>query len=113
VPLSWGFDTWSGCRELDRENPSLTVTGPCIWHDSGTNLSRRQPATTAVRPTDQARVCLVVPQPACAPSAWEAAITSCGAVAASSPGAADSSVRRTGWRGDAPWPLRAAGAVGH
>ena len=32
-----------------------------IWHDSGTNLSRRQSATTAGASTDCARVCLAAP----------------------------------------------------
>jgi hypothetical protein len=56
VPLTWGFDTWSGCRELDRKAPSLTVAYPCIWHDSGTDLRRRQSATTAAASTCHARV---------------------------------------------------------
>jgi hypothetical protein len=42
----------------------LTVTDPSIWHGCGTNLSRRQSATTVGAPTDQARVCLAAPPPA-------------------------------------------------
>jgi hypothetical protein len=42
----------------------LTAADPCIWHGCGTNLSRRQSATVAGAPTDQARVCLAVPPPA-------------------------------------------------
>jgi hypothetical protein len=42
----------------------LTVANPCIWHGCGTNLSRRQSATAAGAPTDQARVCLAAPPPA-------------------------------------------------
>lgn len=38
----------------------------CIWHGSGTKLSRRKPATTEGAPTDQARVCLAAPPPASA-----------------------------------------------
>jgi hypothetical protein len=44
----------------------LTVAAPCIWHGCGTNLSRRQPATTACASTDQARVCLAALPPASA-----------------------------------------------
>jgi hypothetical protein len=44
----------------------LTVADPCIWHGCGTNLSRRQPATTPGAPTDQARVCLAAPPPSSA-----------------------------------------------
>jgi hypothetical protein len=62
-PLTWGFDTWSGCRELDRETPPLTVAAPCIWHGNGMNLSRRKPATTAGAPADHARVCLASAPP--------------------------------------------------
>jgi hypothetical protein len=40
----------------------LTAADPCIWHDSGTNLSRRQSATTAAALTDDARVCFAVPR---------------------------------------------------
>lgn len=65
-PLTWSFDTWSGCGELDHETTPLTVVAPCIWHGSGTNLSRRQSATTAGASTDQARVCLAAPPPASA-----------------------------------------------
>lgn len=54
--LSWGFSTWSGRCQLDRETLPLTVADPCIWHSSGTNLSQRQSATTAGAPTDHARV---------------------------------------------------------
>jgi hypothetical protein len=64
--LTWSFDTWPSHRELDRETPPLTVTDPWIWHGSGTNLSRRQSATTASAPNDHARVCLAVPPPASA-----------------------------------------------
>jgi hypothetical protein len=42
----------------------LTVADPCIWHGCGTNPSRRQSATTAGAPTDQARVCLAAAPPA-------------------------------------------------
>lgn len=65
----------------------------CFWHGSGTNLCRRQSATTTGA-TDQARVCLAAPPPASAtlsvpsqssndgwhmltvpePSTWEVAI---------------------------------------
>jgi hypothetical protein len=51
---------------LGCEAPALTVADPCIWHGCGTNLSRRQSATTAGAPTDQARVCLAAPPPASA-----------------------------------------------
>lgn len=61
MPLSWRFDTWSGCRELDREITLSTVTDPCIWHGSGTNLSRRKPAMMEGASTEHARVCLVAP----------------------------------------------------
>lgn len=64
--MTWGFDDWRDARQLDCQNPWLTVADRCIWHDSGTNLSRRQPATTAGAPTDHARVCLVAPPPASA-----------------------------------------------
>jgi len=50
-----------GCRQLDREVTTLTVADPCIWHDSGTGLSRRQLATMAGSTTWQARVCLLHP----------------------------------------------------
>jgi hypothetical protein len=43
------------------------VADPCIWHGCGTNLSRRQSATTAGAPTDQARVCLAAPPPVFTP----------------------------------------------
>lgn len=66
MPVPWGFDDWRDARQLDRQAPSLTVVGPCIWHGSGTNLSRRQPATTAGASTDRARVCLAAPPPALA-----------------------------------------------
>lgn len=46
---------------LDRGAPVLTVADPCIWHGSGTNLSRRQPATTAGAPTSQACVLRCTP----------------------------------------------------
>lgn len=59
--LTWSFDTWPGYREFDREAPLLTVAAPCIWHGSGTNLSRRQSATTTGAPIDHARVCLAAP----------------------------------------------------
>jgi len=45
-------------RLLNRKAPVLPVTDPCIWHGCGTNLNRRQSATMAGPPTDQARVCL-------------------------------------------------------
>lgn len=61
MPVTWGFDDWRDDQQLDLQTPSLTVADRCIWHDSGTNLSRRQPATTAGAPADQARVCLAVP----------------------------------------------------
>ena len=44
--------------------PVLTAADPCIWHGCGTNLSRRQSATTVGAPTDQARVCLAALPPA-------------------------------------------------
>lgn len=93
--LSCSFAGRRSGRLLDREATVLTVTAPCIWHGCGTNLSRRQPATTTGAPTDQARVCLAAPPPASTtlpalstrashdgrhvltvpyPSAWEAAI---------------------------------------
>jgi hypothetical protein len=37
------------------------VADPCIWHDGGTNLSRRPIATTAGAPTDHACVYLAEP----------------------------------------------------
>lgn len=55
--LSCGFAGRGSGRVLDRGVPVLTVIDPCIWHGCGTNLSRRQSATTAGAPTDQARVC--------------------------------------------------------
>lgn len=62
--LTWSFDTRSVCRELDCKTLLLIVADPCIWHGSGTNLSRRKSATMVGQPTMQARVCLVVPPPA-------------------------------------------------
>ena len=59
--LSCGFAGRRSGRLLNRRASVLTVADPCIWHGSGTNLSRRQSATTAGAPTDQARVCLAVP----------------------------------------------------
>lgn len=91
--LGCGFVGRGSERLLDRGAPVLTVTDPCFWHGCGTNLSRRQSATTAGAPTGQARVCLAAPPPASAtlpvpsirasrngrhmltapePSAWEA-----------------------------------------
>ncbi len=63
MPVTWGFDDWRDAQQLDRQTPSLTVADRYIWHDSGTDLSPRQPATMAGALADQARVCLVVPQP--------------------------------------------------
>jgi hypothetical protein len=54
----------------DRGAPVLTVADPYIWHACGTNLSRRQSATTAGAPTDQARVCLAAPPPVAATSLY-------------------------------------------
>lgn len=62
--LSCGFAGRGSGRLLDRRAPVLTVADPCIWHGCGTNLSRRQSATTVTAPTDQARVCLAAPPPA-------------------------------------------------
>jgi hypothetical protein len=59
--LSCGFVGRGSGRLLDRGAPVLTVVDPCIWHGCGTNPSRRQSATTAGAPTDQARVCLAAP----------------------------------------------------
>jgi hypothetical protein len=64
--LSCGFVGRGRVRLLDLNPPVLTVTDPCMWHGSGTNLGQRQSATTAGAPTDQARVCLAVPPPASA-----------------------------------------------
>lgn len=64
--LSCGFTGQGRGRVLAHEAPMLTVAAPCIWHGCGTNLSRRQPATTACASTDQARVCLAAPPPASA-----------------------------------------------
>jgi hypothetical protein len=50
-------------RQLDRMTPPLTLADLCIWHGCGTDLSRRQLATTEGASTDQARVCLAVPPP--------------------------------------------------
>jgi hypothetical protein len=63
--LSCGFAGRGSGRLLDRVAPALTVADPCIWHGCGTNLSRRQSATTAGAPADPARVCLAVPSSAC------------------------------------------------
>jgi hypothetical protein len=41
----------------------LTLVDSYIWHGCGTNLSRRQPATTAGASSKQARVCLAAPPP--------------------------------------------------
>jgi hypothetical protein len=65
---------------LPRTRPRDTLVDrcdPCIWHDSGTKLSRRQPATTAGAPTDQARVCLAAP-PTCLSHAFRGAIRATG-----------------------------------
>jgi hypothetical protein len=62
--LSCGFADRRRRRVLGRGAPVLTVADPCIWHGCGTNLSRRQSATAAGAPTDQARVCLATPPPA-------------------------------------------------
>lgn len=62
--LICGFAGRGSGRLLDRGAPALTVADPCIWHGCGTNLGRRQPATMAGAPTDQARVCLAAPPPA-------------------------------------------------
>lgn len=62
--LSCDFAGRGSGRLLDRRAPMLTVANPCIWHGCGTNLSRRQSATTTGAPTDQARVCLAAPPPA-------------------------------------------------
>lgn len=59
--LSCGFADQGSRRLLDRKASLLTVTAPCIWHSYGTNLSRRQSATTASAPTAKARVCLAAP----------------------------------------------------
>lgn len=93
--LSCDFAGRGSERLLDRGTPVLTVAAPCIWHDCGTNLSRRQSATTAGASTDPARVCLAAPPPTFTtlsvpstrgsrdgrhvaavpePSAWEAAV---------------------------------------
>lgn len=64
--LSCGFVGRGSGRLLGCTAPVLTVTDPYIWHGCGTNLSRRQPATMAGAPTDQARVCLAAPPPASA-----------------------------------------------
>lgn len=66
MPVTCGFDDWRDAQQLNRQTPLLTVADHCIWHDSGTNLSRRQPATMVGAPTGQARVCLGVPPPALA-----------------------------------------------
>lgn len=59
--LSCDFAGQGSGRLPDRGAPVLTVADSCIWHGCGTNLSRRQSATTAGAPTDQARVCLAAP----------------------------------------------------
>lgn len=56
--LSCGFVGRGGGRLLDRGAPALTVTAPCIWHGCGTNLNRRQSATTAARLNRRPRVSL-------------------------------------------------------
>jgi hypothetical protein len=65
--LSCDFAGRGSGRLLVRRAPALTVADPCIWHGCGTNLSRRQAATTVGAPTDQARVSLhpLPPQPRC------------------------------------------------
>lgn len=96
--LSCDFGGRGSERLLDRGAPVLTVADPCFWHGCGTDLSRRQSATTAGAPTDKARVCLAVPPSASTtlsipstrasydgrnvlmvpePSAWEAAGKGC------------------------------------
>jgi hypothetical protein len=62
--LSCGFVGRGRGRILDRRAPVLAVADPCNWHACGTNLSRRQSATTVSASTDQARVCLAAPPPA-------------------------------------------------
>jgi hypothetical protein len=52
VPVTWGFDDWRDGQQLDLQTPPLTVADRCVWHDSGTKLSRRQLATTAGAPAD-------------------------------------------------------------
>lgn len=64
--LICGFADRGSGRLLDHRALVLTVADPCIWHGCGTNLSRRQSATTVGAPTDQARVCLAAPPPASA-----------------------------------------------
>lgn len=61
--LSCGFVGRGSKRLLDCGTPVLTAVASCIWHGCGTNLSRRQPATTAGTPANQARVCLAAPPP--------------------------------------------------
>ncbi len=61
--LSCGFAGRGSEELLDRPALVLTVTAPCIWHGCGTDLSRRQSATTAGAPPDHARVCLAAPPP--------------------------------------------------
>lgn len=66
--LTWSFDTWSACRQLDRETPLLTVADPCIWHGSGTNSADdSQPRRWVRRPTTHACASLHPhrPQPRC------------------------------------------------
>lgn len=61
--LNCGFAGRGSERLLDCRAPVLTAAIPCNWHGCGTNLSRRQSATTAGQPTAQVRVCLAVPLP--------------------------------------------------
>lgn len=51
--LSCGFADRGSGRLLDCQAPGLTVVDLCIWHRCGTNLSRRQSATTTGAPTDR------------------------------------------------------------
>lgn len=64
--LSCGFTGPGSGQVLAQRAPVLTAADPCIWHGCGTNLSRRQSATTVGVPIDQARVCLAAPPPASA-----------------------------------------------
>lgn len=47
--LSCGFAARGSERLFDRRAPLLTEADPDIWHGCGTNLSRRQPATSGGR----------------------------------------------------------------
>ncbi|GLW45553.1 hypothetical protein Stsp02_12150 [Streptomyces sp. NBRC 14336] len=61
--LDLGLRYLAEIRECGSEKTPLTVADPCIWHGSGTNLSRRKSATTAGAPPDGARVCLAALPP--------------------------------------------------